>query len=202
MLEEATQILEETPNFASSVEVTGQLALAYLLSAREEEALSSAGKVLELMGKTSPTVYSMDIGFTAVAEVYFRSWEKALQDPDGNADVDKLKHLAEKSIKLLRAYQNVFPIGQAHTPYYQGWHAWLAGSSQKAVRLWKKSLEAAEKFNMPYEEGLARVRLGSAVTDDADRRREHLQRAIQIFERMGALHEMRSAQDEFQKSGL
>jgi len=202
MLEEAIRILEETPNFASSVEVTGQLALAYLLTGREEEALSFAGKVIELMGKTSPTVYSMDIGFTAAAEVHFRLWEKALRDPGRKADIDKLKLLTEKSNKLLRAYQNVFPIGQAHTPYYEGWYALLSGNPQKAVRLWNKGLEAAEKFKMPYEEGLARVRLGSNMIEDAEKRREHFQRAIEIFERMGALHEMRIAQEELQKAGL
>jgi class 3 adenylate cyclase/tetratricopeptide (TPR) repeat protein len=202
MLEEATRILQETPNLASSVETYGQLALAYLRVMREEEALSCAGKVLDLMGKTSPTVYSMEIGFTAAADVHFELWEKALQDPDKQVDPDKLKLLAERSIKLLRAYQNVFPIGQPHTPFYQGWYEWLSGRPRNAVKFWKKSLDAAQKFNMPYEEGLARVKLGSALQDDSGTRREHFQRAIEIFERMGAVHELKMAQDNSKKAGL
>src|SRR6266540_5446809 len=119
MLEEATRILEETPNLASFIETYGQLALAYLRLGKKEEALAAAGKVLELMGKTSPTVYSMIIGFSATADVYFELWEESLREPDKKADSDKLKILAERAIKLLRAFQNVFPIGQPHTPFYQ-----------------------------------------------------------------------------------
>jgi hypothetical protein len=144
----------------------------------------------------------MEIGFTAAADVHFELWEKALQDPDKQVDPDKLKLLAERSIKLLRAYQNVFLIGQPHTPYYQGWYEWLSGRPRNAVKFWKKSLDAAQKFNMPYEEGLARVKLGSALQDDSGTRREHFQRAIEIFERMGAVHELKMAQDNSKKAGL
>lgn len=202
MLEEATRILDETPNLASSIETYGQLALAYLRLGKNEEALAAAGKVLDLMGKTSPTVYSMIIGFSATADVYFELWEESLREPDKKADSDKLKTLAERAIKLLRAFQNVFPIGQPHTPFYQGWYAQLTGKPQAAVKLWKKSLEAALKFNMPYEESLARVKLGSSPLEDADTRREHFRCAIEIFQHMGASHELKVAQEEFEKAGL
>jgi hypothetical protein len=46
---------------------------------------------------------------------------------------------------------------------------------------------------MPYEEGLIRVKLGTALKDDSIGRQERFTRAIQIFERMGAVHELRSA---------
>jgi len=70
----------------------------------------------------------------------------------------------------------------------------LVGKRQKAFQSWRKGLEAAQKFNMPYEEGLIRVRLGAYLRDDPNACKEHLERAIQIFEKMGAVHELQSAQ--------
>jgi hypothetical protein len=76
----------------------------------------------------SPTVYSMDVGYSAIADVYFELWEKALQNPDGTADRAKLKSFAEKAIKLLRAFKNVFPIGKPSLLYFMGWYEWRTGN--------------------------------------------------------------------------
>jgi tetratricopeptide (TPR) repeat protein len=193
MLEEALQILEEIPNLASSINTNGELALAHLRLGQSEQALAYASRVIDLALDISPTVYSMDIGFAAVAEVYFELWERTLHDPNRQLDADKYRLLAEKAIKLLRAFQKVFPIGQPPAYYYQGWYEWLRDKPQNAIKFWRKGLEAAQKFNMPYEEGLIRVKLGIALKGDLTERRERFARPIQIFERMGAVHELRSA---------
>ncbi|HKG52832.1 MAG TPA: tetratricopeptide repeat protein, partial [Anaerolineales bacterium] len=193
MLEEALQILEEFPNLGSSINTNGQLALAHLRLGQSEQALAYASRVIDLASDISPTVYSMDIGFAAVAEVYFELWEKTLKDPNRRLDADKYRLLAEKAIKLLRAFQKVFPIGQPPAYYYQGWYEWLKGKPQNAIMVWRKGLAAAQKFNMPYEEGLIRVKLGIALKDDSVERKDRFARAIQIFESMGAVHELRSA---------
>ncbi|HEX6033699.1 MAG TPA: AAA family ATPase, partial [Anaerolineales bacterium] len=98
MLEEALHILEETPNVASTIETNGQIALAYLRLGQEEKAIVHAEKALKLSEKLSPTVYSMDLGFSGIADVYFELWEKALQDPAKKAETNQLMLLAEKSI--------------------------------------------------------------------------------------------------------
>src|SRR5687768_6646321 len=202
MLEEALQILEELPNRASSINTNGQLALAHLRLGQHGQALAYAGVVLELAADISPTVYSMDLGFAAAADVYFELWEKALRDSSGHADPDKYRLFAERALKLLRAFQKVFPIGQPVTPYYQGWYEWLTDKPQAAIRTWNKGLEAARKFNMPYQEGLMRVRLGAALKDNDNVRREHFERATQIFEKMGAVRELELARSEARKAGF
>ncbi|HUF00701.1 MAG TPA: AAA family ATPase [Anaerolineales bacterium] len=201
-LEEGLRILEETPNLASSIETHGQIALAHLRLGNEEKALAHAEKVLELSEKLSPTVYSMDIGFSAVADVYFELWEKSLQDPTRKADADNLRVLAGKAVKLLHTFQKVFPIGQPVTPLYQGWYEWLTGKPDAAVKSLNRGLEAALKFNMPYEEGLIRVKLASYSQDHLDARKKNLRRAIEIFEKMGARNELRLAQEAAQKAGI
>ena len=194
MLEEALQILDELPNFASSINTYGQLALAHLHFGQNQKALDHADKVLDLAGNMSPTVYSMDIGFSAVAKVYFSLWQQALQNPGKGLQPDQYRVSAEKALKLLRAYWKVFPIGKAYFHYYQGCYEELTGKPQLAVKSWRLGLEAAQKFRLLYEEGLIRVRLGSHLRDDPNACREHVERAIQIFKAMRAVHELKLAE--------
>jgi class 3 adenylate cyclase/tetratricopeptide (TPR) repeat protein len=202
MLEEALQILEELPNFASSVNTNAQLALAHLRLGNEEIALAFAARVLELTANKSPTVYSLDVGFSATAQVYFELWEKAIQGTNGAAPVDQLQKLVGKAIKLLRSFRNIFPIGQAYLAYYEGWQHWMMGRTQTAIRSWQKGLDAAKKFNVLYEEGLIRVKLGSALKEFPNQQREHFECAISIFEKMGAVHDLKNAKAKAQENGF
>lgn len=190
MLEEALEILEETPNRSSSIETNAQLGLAYLMIGQDGKALDYVNLALEMATGISPTVYSMDVGYAAIADVYFELWERALQNPDGTADSVRLKSLAEKAIKLLRAFKNVFPIGQPSLLYYQGWYHWLNGRRPQAVRAWNLGLEAARKYRMRYEEGLLHLKLGAAQAD-----REHFDQAVRIFGEMDAVPMLRRARE-------
>jgi tetratricopeptide (TPR) repeat protein len=192
MLEEALQILEELPNLASSINTNSQLALAHLRLGSEEIALAFAARVLELAADRSPTVYSLDLGFSAVAQVYFEMWEKALKDPNRKADAERFRGLAEKAIKLLRGFRTIFPIGQPYLAYYEGWHRWLEGKHQSAIQSWQKGLAAAKKYRMLYEEGLLHMRLGVALQGSPDQQKEHLECAAAIFEKMGAVNELKA----------
>ena len=190
LLEEALQILQDTPNIASSIETYGQLALAYLRDGQKDKAITAADKALEISAGISPTVYSMNIGYTAIADVYFELWEKSLQNPDLKSDSAKYQTLTERSIKHLKSFQGVFPIGQPSTPYYQGWHKWLTGNHEAARKLWQKSIEASQKYRMPYEEALSLYRLGVSLPKDDGVRSEHLAKAMTIFEEMGCVVEL------------
>jgi len=190
MLEEALQILAELPNLASLISIYGQLALAHWHLGQDEKALSYGERVLELATDISPTVYSLDIGFSAISQVYFALWEKALRSPEAGINPDRYKLLAERGMKLLHAYRKVFPIGQAYDRYYGGWYEELTGKPQLAVKSWRLGLEAARKHKLLFEEGLLHVKLGSHLRDDPAVCREHFERAIQIFEKMGAVHKL------------
>jgi class 3 adenylate cyclase/tetratricopeptide (TPR) repeat protein len=194
MLEEALEILKETPNLASSIETNGQLAVAHLRMGEDESALAYANTVLELTAGLSPTVYSMDIGFAAVADVCFELWEKSLQHADRKPESDRYRLLAEKALKAVLAFEKVFPIGQPVTPYYQGWYEWLLGKRDAAFKSWNKGLEAAKKLNMPYEEALAHYRLSLCLPSGDSGRLDHLAQARKIFEKMSAVHELKALQ--------
>jgi tetratricopeptide (TPR) repeat protein len=188
-LEEALEILQTQPNLASSINMNGQLALAHLCTGNSEKALSFANSVLELADNLRPTVYSLDVGISAVATVYFDLWESALQNPEKVKYVDEYKNLAGRALKILEAFKNVFPIGQPYLAYFQGRHAWLTGALPAALKFWQRGLDASEKYNLKYEEGLIRVKLGSYL-DDPAMRPKHLEKAIGIFEKMGAMRDL------------
>jgi len=137
----------------------------------------------------------MDVGYAAIADVYFDLWERALHNPDGTADTVRLKSLAEKAIKLLRAFKNVFPIGQPSLLYFTGWYEWLNGKRPQAVKSWNLGLEAAQKFRMRYEEGLLHMKLGTAFEGDAGLRKDHLDNAVVIFGAMDAIPMLRRARE-------
>lgn len=196
MFEEALQILEEIPNRAASINVNAQLALVYQRLGEKEQALDYAKETLRLAEGSSPTNYALQIGFAALAEMYFGLWET--QHASGQPDTEQLKLSAERALKLLRVYKNVFPIGQGNLMYYQGLYDSLTGKPPAALKSWMKGLEAAQKFNLLHEEGLIRVRLGTAESDTA-KRAEHFKRAITIFETMGAVHGLRIANEAAQK---
>jgi hypothetical protein len=150
---------------------------------------------LDLAAGISPTVYSMDVGYAAIAEVFFDLWERSLQNPDGRADSVRLKALAEKAINLLRAFKNVFPIGQPSLLYFMGWYEALNGNHARAVKLWKDGLEAAQKFRMRFEEGLLHMKLGMALSEDADKQKAHFENAIRIFGEMDAIPMLRRTRE-------
>ena len=190
MLEEALTILEELPNLASSINSYAQLALAHRHIGQDEKALAFADKVLGMAANIAPTVYSLDVGFSAISYVYFSLWEQALR---AGQPADLYQASAERALKLLRAFQKVFPIGQAYARYYQGWYEELTGKPQLALKSWRQGLEAARKFNLLYEEAILRVKLGSHLREDPRECGEHFERAVQIFEEMQAIHDLRAA---------
>jgi len=195
MLEEALRILDETPNLSSSIETNGQLGLAYLRAGQDGKALEFANRALDLATGISPTVYSMDVGYSAIADVYFTLWERALQNPDGKPDSAQLKSLAEKAIKLLRAFKGVFPIGQPSLSYFIGWYESLNGRQPQAIRHWKEGLAAAQKFRMHYEQGLLHMKLGAIYVDDVTLQKEHLNEASRIFGEMDAVPMLRRTRE-------
>jgi len=191
LLEEALQLLDELPNFASSVNTNGQLALAYHRLGDSEKALAFASRVLELAENVSPTVYSLGIGFAAVSEVYFESWENSLKNPDSTRKTERFKQLAERSLKLLRAFKNRCPIGQPSLAYYQGWHEWLLNKPKVAISSWRRGLEDARKYDLRYEEGLLCGKLGAALRENPAERRIYLERAVHLFDEMSAPRELK-----------
>jgi class 3 adenylate cyclase/tetratricopeptide (TPR) repeat protein len=195
MLEEALKILEKIPNRASSINTNAQLALALMRAGESGKAMMHADVAMKLAKGSSPTNYALLIGFAAAAEVYFTLWEETLRSRDGRFDSALLKSSAGEAMKLLRAYKNVFPIGQAYFEYFRGWSEWLNAKPVAAVNSWSKALGVAQKYRLRYEEGILHARLAQLLEDRPVERAEHLARARQLFEAMGAARELEAVRE-------
>jgi class 3 adenylate cyclase/tetratricopeptide (TPR) repeat protein len=193
LFEEALQILEKLPNRSSSINAYAQLALAYQRLGWHDKSLAYGAESLTLAEGISPTNYSLLIGFSALAEVYFGYWDSLRAS--GKPDTDQFIISAEKALQLLRAYKNVFPIGQACWLYYKGWYEALTGTPESALKTWRTGLTAAEKYDQPFEEALLRMKLGISDSDPSTRA-DHFDRAISHLETMAALHELRLAREQ------
>jgi hypothetical protein len=59
---------------------------------------------------------------------------------------------------------------------------------------WNKSLNAAERLGMPYEQGRAHYELGRHLPPGHPGRQAHLRRAGELFADIGASYELTHAQ--------
>jgi tetratricopeptide (TPR) repeat protein len=190
LLEQETDILDE----ALRIDLHGLLALVHARLHRSSLAVEAAGKSLELMAQTSPTSYLSLPGYAAAAETYLLLWENQA----ASVSVKFLKKNARRACKALRRYAHVFPVGQPRAQLWQGQFEWLAGRQRLSRNLWGKSLAAAEKLAMPYDQGLAHYHMGLGLPVQDPRRQEHLARALQIFEQLDATFDLNQTTEALQ----
>lgn len=80
----------------------------------------------------------------------------------------------------------------------RGWEAWISGKSARAQRMWRKGLAVAERLKIPHEAGLAHSVLGQHGAGKY--RLAHLQKAAEIFERLGAVYDLEQARRAIKKA--
>jgi tetratricopeptide (TPR) repeat protein len=84
------------------------------------------------------------------------------------------------------------PVAQALLWRLRGWEAWLSGKPATARRMWRKSLTVSARLKIPYETGLSHYVLGKHADTVGDRQM-HLQKAAEIFEKVGAIVDLEQA---------
>jgi hypothetical protein len=94
--------------------------------------------------------------------------------------------LVVQTCRGLRVYARVFPIGEPRALEFEGRRRWVAGSRARARSAWRRSLAAAERLDMPYDQGRAHTLLGRHSPPGSDERARHLARAAELFDDLGA----------------
>ncbi|MCI0527435.1 MAG: hypothetical protein L0Y56_08320, partial [Nitrospira sp.] len=112
----------------------------------------------------------------------------------------EIKLLAGRACKALHRYARIFPIGRPRAWLWQGLYDWLAGRPSKAFKTWKKSLATAEQLVMPYEQGLTHYEIGRHLESDDPARGVHLNRAYEIFIKLGAAYDLARTQAALDKT--
>ncbi len=180
LLAQAQSLLEQSSDLAEETVYYGTLAVLHLEQGDYQVAAHAAETALEKGRGVSP-VYSTLEGHAGAAEVFLRLWE--LQ-PD-SLEQDYLIDRAGQAVKALQGHARRFPFSRPRALIWQGLHEWLLNRHEKAHTIWKRAIAAAQELHMPYEEALANEQLGRHLPGIDPQRKTHLQRAQEIFERLG-----------------
>ena len=94
----------------------------------------------------------------------------------------------------MQLFAQPFPVYESWVKRNRGMMQWQIGKTAQAHRSFERSLGAALRFKMPYDEGLARYEIGRHLPALNPARRTHLQSAIDIFSRLNAAYDLARAQ--------
>jgi tetratricopeptide (TPR) repeat protein len=184
-LQEATRLLAGRGARADEIVIYGVLALAYLRRQDQEQARQAAHRAASLIAQSRPTAaYTLE-GYAGVTEVYLNLWMAG--DPTAARPAGKAR-------AALRRLARTFPTARPRAWLYEGLAAHHAGHQRRALAAWHKSLKAAERLAMPYEQGRAHYELGRHLPPGHPARQAHLHRACQLFADIGASYELTHAQ--------
>lgn len=199
LLEESLLAFAQNYDRVSETATYGLLATARLYQGEPQLALQVALATQERLAQlSSPNSYYLIEGYAGVAEVYLTLWQTSSNQVP--AEVEKLALSACLACKALRKFARVFPIGQPRSWLWQGLYHWLAGHPVRARTAWRKSLAAAERLAMPYEQGLAYYQLGRHATGKD--RPKYLKKACDIFTQLGAVDNLAKTEACLQNSGF
>jgi hypothetical protein len=130
----------------------------------------------------------MQHGMAATFEVFVALLQAADETDRGSRDVLRLG--ARHACAGLRIFTRRFPIGAPPLYLWEGTLSWIGGQRRRALRLWQRAIERAGELQMPYERGRAHLEVARNGAVSRDLQREHLQRAEEIFERLGCSYEL------------
>lgn len=124
-------------------------------------ALTEAQKGLALVANTTPSIFSIREGYSAIAEVWCRLWE-----------VEGAQHRASalQACKAMEKFANAFPNAAPRAALWRGYAQKLAGQSAAARRTWLKALPMAEATAQPFEAALLWAELGRLGDTEAAQR--------------------------------
>ena len=189
----------------NQTDVYALLAALHTRRGEKQKALDAIEEATRRAVKMPNSSSEMILERSTIAETYLCLWEmKGAESkssagvPDNTSVVLQCRQGASKACKALGSLSRVFPIGQPFTWLSSGRCSHLEGNSAKANAAWTKSLAAAKQLQMLYAEGLAEYELGRHLQSNDQNRKARLQKAFDIFRRVGAAHELSQVEQALQ----
>ncbi len=127
-------------------------------------------------------------GIAALTEYYLELWDTA-----GAGFSAEQQQAARRFCATLAGFARVFVVLQPRWLLWQGMYDWLRGKEQPARRKWRRGLEIAQQYGIPYDEALLEYRLGRYSPDPAERKLR-LDRACSLHEQLGTTYDLRLTQ--------
>jgi class 3 adenylate cyclase/tetratricopeptide (TPR) repeat protein len=184
-LEEVLRLLAGRGSRADEISAHGQLAVAYLRRGDKELARMAARQAARLIAQSLPVAVHILEGYAGVAEVYMDLWA---------AGDHAAARPARQARAALRRFAQAFPMARPRAWLYEGRAAHHLGRQRRALAVWHKSLQTAERLVMPYEQGRAHYELGRHLPPGDPARHAHLTRACEIYAGIGASYELAHTQ--------
>lgn len=182
------QALEISAQHITPVEKAVRYANLGLIAVREGDAvmaLTYATPAAQALLKSRPTLYSAIESYSSVLEIHFMLWQQNYGDAATQEQIrSQARALCEHYLRWVR----IFPIGRARAELWQGLYYELTDEPYLAHRCWQRGLQFAQKFNMQYD--LAMLHRMLAQYGRPKNRAEHLRKARQLFEQIGAAYEL------------
>ncbi|HEX8201814.1 MAG TPA: hypothetical protein VF590_15165, partial [Isosphaeraceae bacterium] len=190
-LDEAAALLAESPAVrgepvaaADAILGLGLLTLLRVEQGAWDAAAAAAAATLERIRRTPPMVnYSLE-GYAAAAETFLALWERG--GFRWRFEQRVLECQARQACAALRRLARLFPISRPRSRLCRGLLQWLSGHPARARQSWRRSLGEAECLAMPYEQARAHFEMGRHLGPGDPARRRHLERAEELFTRLGA----------------
>ncbi|HZS42060.1 MAG TPA: protein kinase [Polyangia bacterium] len=177
LLSQACRDLEARPERQSEIICYGLLALASVRVGRREDARRFADETLARIGSSPPSGFPPLEGHAAIGDVY---WELLA----GAAREDERAALRERLARVRRATCNfalLFPVAWPVAWLLLGREASLAGRARLAGFCWRRSLRAAERFEMPRQRAEAHLALAALARPGSEERRAQARQAHALF---------------------
>ena len=177
-----TEVVDE----ALHIDTDSMLAVVYLRQGNYACALEKADQAAALIARSSPTSFASLVGYAGVAEVYLGLWANEQAGRNGR----QLKTKARQACQALRKFARVFPIGEPQAWLWLGWFHQLNDQPLLARRAWRRSLTAAERLVMPYDQGQAHYALAGCLPAADPAQPWHAGQAADIFTRLEAGYDL------------
>lgn len=165
----------------------GLKAQLHLRQRRHREAAEAISAALAIMRGSTPTFHDSLSDFVNVAQASLSLHRMSALGEIG--DLPDLPAMSRDACKALRRFARVFPIGRPYSLLCDGVRLQVAKKPRKAAARWEESIRASTELGLIHCEGLARLELGCHLLADGAGGREHLERALTIFEGLGAEYE-------------
>jgi hypothetical protein len=162
------------------------LALSRLAEGNVGAAAAAAERVEALLSHSSRPGHVATLGISAAAETWISIWEH-------RGASTHAAHAGERALRAcvtLEKYCRVNPPALARARLWRGSIEWLRGRPAAAHQAWRRALEEARRFGLPYERGRAHYEIARHLTAGDPARRSHLVAAEQEFLALDARFEL------------
>jgi class 3 adenylate cyclase len=164
----------------------GVLAQARWRLGETQLAVLAADKGAEVSAGCEPISHYVLEGYVGLLEVYTGLWEAVRSK---SAQHEAAEHCLPLS-RSLREFARLHPVGYPQAWLWQGRIAWLDGRTRQARRAWRKGLAAAGRLGMPHDAALMDYELGRRSSHGDPKRQTHLNKAREVFARLGAGYDL------------